>query len=133
MSFSRSLRHAFRGQPSWNRPRRQPAIRRLSVELLEDRTLLSLASPAIVAPHAVTTATASLAIVAPHAVTTATTQPALAPDSQHRSPPAYTALNIATGSAGRFASWLPNRWFLQRPDRCLKARRSLLPLGAGNS
>lgn len=77
MSFSRSLRHAFRGRPSWNRPRRQAAIRWLSVESLEDRTLLSFASPAA-ALHVSTTPTASLAIVAPHSVATATARPALA-------------------------------------------------------
>jgi len=33
-------------------------------------------------------------------------------------------LNTAIGSAGRFASQLPNRRFRQRPDRCLKARRN---------
>lgn len=78
MSFSQSLHHASGGRPSRNRPRRQPAIRRLSVELLEDRFLPSLASLAAAAPLASKTPTASLAIVTPPAVTTATAQPALA-------------------------------------------------------
>ncbi len=42
-------------------------------------------------------------------------------------------LNIAIGSAGRIAPRLPNPRFTRRLDRCLKTRRSLLPIGAGRS
>jgi hypothetical protein len=48
------------------------------------------------------------------------------PSCQPCPPLVYSAPNIATSSAGRFASRLPCRRFLsERPVQCLKARRSL--------
>jgi hypothetical protein len=41
-------------------------------------------------------------------------------------PPACTVLNIAIGSAGRFASLLPGNRFPQSPDQCFKTRRRSL-------
>jgi len=56
-----------------------------------------------------------------------------APDSQPCSPPACTVLNIAIGSAGRFASLLPGYRFPRSPDRCFKSAADYLPFGAGCS